>query len=150
MPDLLAGEVILAQDTPPAVSDREDALISGFSSTSYQTGATVCGTTFTAPTSGRVLVSINAYLDNSDAAGQAFASYIIREGSSIGSGTTVVGAADEQSALQTGQAQARKGVSELVSGLTAGDAYNVVMVHKHAGTGTSDIAWRTVSVIPTP
>ncbi|HEU4422071.1 MAG TPA: hypothetical protein VFR67_05965 [Pilimelia sp.] len=147
MPDLLTGSIVEATDTPATVGDREDVAILGFSDTSYVPGATVCGVAFTAPTTGRVLVTINAFLDNSGATGQTYASFRIGTGSTVGSGTEQVAADDSRSILVTGTNQARAGITEMVTGLTPGDTYNAQMMHRRANSN-GDITWRSIIVAP--
>lgn len=149
MPDLLAGTTVNALDTPPTVSDRSDTSILGFAASgTYAAGSPAVGTSFTAPTTGRVIVSWNAFLDNATATtGQTYASWRLGTGSTVGSGTQVVAADDSRSILMTSQAQVRNGASELVSGLTPGSVYNVQMQHRSAN-GTGDITWRHIIVQP--
>lgn len=58
MPDLVSGTRIRAADFPVAVFTQDETDYTGISSTSYTFGA--ADVTFTAPTSGRVLVSVTA------------------------------------------------------------------------------------------
>jgi hypothetical protein len=159
MPDLTAGSTVLAQDFPAPESNTQAADEAGFTDTSYTAGANVCGTTFTAPTSGRVLVLWHARFETNTTGVRATVSVEVRTGSSIGSGT-VVSAASDASALESisdgdaagvgTNARMQAGMWRIVSGLTPGDSYNVRTMHRVSGTGSGDIFDRNVAVVPLP
>lgn len=152
MPDLLAGSIIRAIDTPPAtgaVSGDDEA---GFTTTSYTQGTTVVGAAFVAPTSGRVLVLWHARFEHNTASSRSVVSVSVRTGATVGAGTVVSGAADD-SALECPQGaggpdtRISAGMWRIVSGLTPGDDYNAVVEH-HAYAGNGDIFARSVAVVP--
>lgn len=147
MADLLAGTTVNANDTPPTVSDRSDTAILAFANTSYAAGTPAVGVAFTAPTTGRVLVHLSAFLDNSTAGGQSYCSFRLGTGSTVGAGTQILAADDSRSLLVTGVDQGRFGITELVSGLTPGSVYNVQVQHKRI-TANGDITWRHIIVAP--
>lgn len=133
-----AGDPVLAGDFPAGVSDTQST--SGLTtSTSYTTilsGGTTCGVAFTAPTSGRVLVNNFAHLFNAGANG-TFCGWILRTGSSIGSGSTVTAADDARAIVNATASLEGFGSVHMVTGLTGGSSYNVQQAFKvSAGTGT--------------
>lgn len=151
MPDLLAGTTVNALDTPPTVSDTEDGAF-GFNSTTYgidaDSGSYVdCGVAFTAPTTGRVVIHTNARLNNDTAALGVSVTPVVRDGSTVGSGTVIVAADDSNRITNTGTSPLRMGVTRLVTGLTPGDSYNVRLEHKVSG-GNGDVRNRHVIVAP--
>lgn len=146
MPDLLSGSVVRALDTPPTVVDRQGTAVTGITSTSYAAGSPVCGTAFTAPTTGRVLVTINAELDNSTAA-TTYCGFRIGEGASVGAGTEFQAPDDSLALFAVGTDNLRDGLSELVTGLTAGDTYNVQLMQR-VSAGTGAVGRRAVTVAP--
>lgn len=153
MPDLLAGTKVLAQDTPPTEADYEAGSYT-FTNTSFgvtTTGGTYadCGTAFIAPTSGRVLINFAAQLSHSGT-GSAIISPVIREGSTVGSGTVFQAASDDTMIQTVGSNAHRHGAAILVEGLTPGDTYNVRLEHKMFSAGTATAVRRQVIVQPVP
>lgn len=154
MPDLLAGTVVNALDTPPTVSNTQVGSFT-HNATTYgidaDTGTYVdCGVAFTAPTSGRVMVLWRAQVDHDGTAlGFTAVSFVIRTGSTVGSGTVVLAADDNRAVIMAGTDVMQMGSSHLVTGLTPGDSYNVRLEHKvGAGVGTTER--RGVVVAPQP
>ena len=152
MPDLSAGTTVLAQDTPPSVTDSEVSFLTT-TSTSYTAAAgggtsADCAVTFVAPTTGRVLLLYAATLDNSGA-NSTYATPEVRTGSSIGGGAVTLAASDDNAVRAEGTSAIRYGVHHMLSGLTAGADYNARLLHRvTAGTGTLDE--RTITVVPVP
>jgi hypothetical protein len=143
----LPGEVVPHNtDTRHDRQDASDTTVS----TSYTTAdMTVCGNSFVAPASGRVLVHLSGRLDN-NGANTTFLGFEARTGSVVGSGTVVTGfgADDSRSISRNNINEVQFGRSFLVTGLTAGDDYNVRLMHRvTAGTGT--IEYRHVIIEPT-
>jgi hypothetical protein len=133
-----AGEPILAADFPAGVSSTEDTSGTTTSTTFTPTltGGTACGLTFVAPTSGKVLILNNSRMVNSGA-NDTYCGFVLRTGAVVGSGTTVVSAADNRAALHNATVTDRRDASYLASGLTAGATYNVQQEFRvSAGTGT--------------
>lgn len=156
MPDLLAGSTILAQDTPVPGADEEATDETGFTDTSYVAGAAAtCGTTFTAPTSGRVITLWHARFETNTVNVRVLVSVEVRAGAVIGSGT-VVSAASDTSAIESGSNDTSVGgnsrmqapMFRIVSGLTPGDTYNVRTMHRMTSAGNGDIFDRSVAVLP--
>lgn len=160
---IVVGEPTYAADVIPLspTSDTESSTET-FTSATYSSGANVCGTTFVAPGSGNVIVFWSARLQ-SDAGGtnhRALCSVSVATGSTIGSGTVVSGSNDA-SALETTeivatalapQTRMQGGTFRIVTGLTAGSTYNVVVQFKGAVALTSpggSIFQRDVAVLPT-
>lgn len=151
-----AGQRVRGLDFPDVASDEELTDETARTSTSYEFGATRVGTTFMAPTSGRVLILWRARIESNTANTRAAVSVAVRTGSTIGSGTSV-SPADDDSAIETSQGttggpetRIQASCHRVVSGLTAGDTYNVQMEHKMLSAGNLDIFSRSVDVIPLP
>ncbi|WP_203824405.1 hypothetical protein [Actinoplanes palleronii] len=145
----------MALDTPPAAYDEEVADETAWTNTSFDSGSSVCGTTFVAPTSGAVVVHWFARLQANSANQRALASISVATGGTLGSGT-VVSAANDDGAIETSQGttggvETRMGASAFryISGLTAGSTYNVVVQKKVFG-GNGSIFHRSVLVLPAP
>lgn len=152
-----AGTQIVALDTPAVVSDEETSNITGVTSTSFITDTPVCGVSFTAPTSGRVLVMWGAHVIGQTANCQVRVSVRVREGSTIDSGSTVSGPHVRNSVHNAedssggGQQRVGAGTFRVVTGLTPGSDYNAVTQHRVAGSSPSgDIDARSIAVIPLP
>ena len=151
MPDLLAGTIVNALDAPPTVSNAQDGSFT-FNLTTFgidaDTGTYVdCGVAFTAPTTGRVLVSFKGDLFNDTAAQFTVCSYVIREGSTVGSGAVFLAASDSRAIVNTGTSPVQAGISDLVTGLTPGTVYNVRLEHR-VGANIGTLLRRSVIVAP--
>ena len=139
----------------PAPTQASDfTSLTGVTSTSYTNGSPVCGTTFVAPPSGRVIITVSGAISISNNGERIFLSYDVRAGSTIGSGTLVAGAADLSaliagSAVNSGAAAwASSSHRRLLTGLTAGSTYNVFTRHRVSG-GSGTVAARYLLVEPT-
>lgn len=151
MPDLLAGTIINALDTPPVVSNTQTGTFT-FNATAYgidaDTGTYVdCGVAFTAPTTGRVMVWFRSQLLNNTGGQSTFTSFVVREGSTVGAGASFLAAADSRALEHAGTDTPQQGTSEFVSGLTPGTVYNVRMEHRVTG-GIGTLLNRQISVAP--
>lgn len=122
-----AGDRITAGMFPATKSATEDSQ-STFGTTSYVEtptgGAAFPSLTFVAPTSGEVIVSVNALVDNTTTL-RTYYGWVLRTGSSIGSGTVILAAADERAISNFGTDDGRQGAEFHVPGLTAGATYNL-------------------------
>lgn len=152
MPDLLAGTIVKALDTPPTVFDDQSASFD-FTSTTYTTASTAgsyvdCAVVFTAPTTGRVKISTSARLINTTATGGALVAPETRTGGTVGSGTVVDAAADDASTAHYGTTFSRGGASHILSGLTPGSVYNTRLLHRaSAGTGSAALRGLIVEAV---
>lgn len=149
-----AGDIIDVADFGTPAGDTEATDETGFSNTSYAPGATPCGVAFVAPTSGQVLILWGARFESNTNSVRACISISVRTGGTVGSGTVVSGT-DDDNALETpqdatGGANTRTQGSRhrRVTGLTAGDTYNVQLEHKMLSAGNGDIFSRDVDVLP--
>jgi hypothetical protein len=116
-------------------------------STSYVALAGNPGLSFTAPTSGRVIIAIGAALTGSAADTYAMMGFQVRTGAVIGSGTIIQAADNNEVVANLGLSDVAASHVSLVSGLTAGDPYNVQVLYKMlSGTGTAFFARRNVIV----
>lgn len=112
--------------------------------TSTLTGGTACGVAFTAPASGCVLICNNAEMVNSG----AFFSLCcvqVRTGSTVGSGTVVLAAANEESIYLS--SQGRCGSTRRLAGLTPGASYNAQQMFV-VGGATGTYANKSLIVVP--
>ena len=134
-------------DSPTAVTvQAEELSVFSFTNTAAQAGTAVCGLTFVAPPSGKVVVTVSGNISSGQDGNAAILSYEVRTGSTIGSGTVVLGpdyrrAVHSSRAVNTG-AVASIGASHarLLSGLTSGATYNARTMHwiNPGGGGTVD------------
>jgi len=142
-----AAVAALESPTAVTVQAEQTAAITGISSTSYTTtGGAVCGISFIAPPSGKVLIHIAAELDNT--ASVTLVSFRLGTGSTIGAGTVILSPSDDRSISNTGSDQTRYGVPYLVTGLTAGGEYNVRLEHRTTPGGTATVSRRLLIVEP--
>jgi hypothetical protein len=139
---------------PVAVAEGTD--LTAISGTSYVAGSPVCGTTFVAPPSGQVFITMTGRIQQSNDGNQTLLSFEVKSGGTIGSGTDVLAASDDR-ALIAGEAVnsgspaiAAASFRHLVtSGLTAGSTYNVRTVHKVTG-GSGTVNRRALIVEAAP
>lgn len=115
--------------------------------TATLTGGTACGLTFVAPTSGKVIVHNSANIKNSTTNFSGCVP-IIREGGSIGSGTTFLAADDNLAIAVRGSDEVQMGRAILVTGLTAGNTYNVQQAFKVNAASTLTILRKHLLVVP--
>lgn len=154
MPDLLAGTLITALDTPPTVEDQEAGSFTFNATAAWGIDADAgtyvdCGVAFTAPTTGRVKVDWRGELDNNTAGSWTGLSYVVRTGNVVGSGTTFQVADHSRAIITYNPTHGEFGMSDLVTGLTPGDAYNVRLEHLVGGGGaTGTLLRRAVTVTP--
>ncbi|MGP3917693.1 hypothetical protein [Nonomuraea sp. 10N515B] len=151
MTDTLVGAVISAQDFPPAVWASDTTANSDISSTSYIAGTPTVSVTFTAPTSGAVLLSVGVAASDNGGTNRVHLSPEVRENNVSGA---VVLAADvtNRGVGTPGEASANthRSRTTLLTGLTPGGTYFARTMHKVSGGTTADIAVREITVIPTP
>jgi hypothetical protein len=155
MPDLLAGTEILAQDFPPAVWAQDTTAINNPTNTTYAPGTPEVGTTFTAPTTGRVLLVVGGGLGNSASSDRIYLSPEVFLGTSS-AGTQVLPPVLLSRGFSSEYAAAafHYGSREsILEGLTPGAVYYARIVFKvnpDPGTQTGDIACRDITVVPIP
>ncbi len=111
------------------------------------TGGTPCSFAFVAPPSGKVLVLNSGFVDNSST-GRSHQSWIIRTGSTIGSGTTFLNAGDEKSLANLGPDDVTATRTTLVTGLTPGASYNIRQQFKTSSGTTGNFQWKELVVMP--
>lgn len=163
MTDLLAGSKVKALDTPPTVQVGDATALSNITAPSYTAGSPEVGTTFTAPTSGRVLITVSGSLRNNGANDdRVFLTAQVFLGSNS-SGTEVVAPTVTVFGISSAVGNANAGFqylgrTSMLDGLTAGATYYVRTMHvESAGTSgggsnpfhTIDIGYRQVLVAPT-
>jgi len=133
------------------VSDQQsssfDATITTFGTTASAGTYAHCGVAFTAPSSGKVKISVAARFQSSTSTSGCLITPETRTGGTIGGGTIVEGASDINGASHYGDTFARCGASHLLSGLTPGASYNTRILHR-ASANTATFALRELIVEP--
>lgn len=116
--------------------------------TATRTGATSpVGRTFTAPPSGKVLVSWRCAITNSTTAA-GLVTFQVKTGTVLGSGTTVQAGADTISTQHLGTSTETSGAMELVEGLTAGSDYNITQMYRVTSASTGTFARNSITITP--
>jgi hypothetical protein len=147
--------------SPPTVQDFDDVSIFQFTNTAFDvlssSGIYVdCGVAFVAPISGRVMIHWTVALDIvSGTNAVAYCSPVVRTGGTVGSGSVVLPAADNNSrrvsrssvGTDDGGSRNRSGASYLLESLTAGNTYNVRLEHR-VTSQTGEMFHRAVQVVP--
>ncbi|WP_143082139.1 hypothetical protein [Nonomuraea wenchangensis] len=149
MPDITDGAVASASDFPPSVYAFDDTRISDIDSTSYITGSPVVFVYFTAPTSGKVLLTIGGGLQDSSTANRVHLAPVVREdgpgGSAVVSANVVtrgIGCPEQTTSFMY------LSRTSLITGLTPGRTYYAHTAHKVSGGSSGDIASRDLTVVP--
>jgi hypothetical protein len=137
-----AWKVSAALSTPVSASSETDV---STSSTSYTAGSPQVSTTFVAPPSGIVYVTVSAAIE-CVAPSTASCSWVIRNTSVAGS--VVVAADDRQAVMVQEDHFVSASYRKLVTGLTAGNTYFIRTMHKTSGAGAADLFWREILVEP--
>lgn len=148
-----AGETVRASDViNDPVEITETTLLNTITNTTAANGTPVCGTTFVAPRSGTILLQVQGDLECPTAANAGLIlTGVVRTGAVVGSGTIVyqgdtIGAARLVVIDTSGVAGDRVrlvmgSVFATVTGLTAGNTYNISTQHYVTG-GTGIIRHR--------
>lgn len=150
----LAGQRIKALDFTAAVA-AESTVVQSNISTTLGVGTPEVGVVFTAPTSGKVNVTVSmSCADDTGANNVGILDWKLFLGTN-GSGTLVLntGALTRRLVLQVGDVTNQSQETSrtiLVQGLTAGSSYYVQLLHAAWAGTTLDIYARTVSVVPLP
>jgi hypothetical protein len=137
---ILATQPVSAQDSADLLALNNTA--------SFAPGSN-CGVSFTAPSNGKVYVTVSGHMQQSTAPAFCYLSYEIRSGATVGSGTVFFAALTDYGIGIGGAVGVRICASrrKLISGLTAGTPYNIRTMHLCTG-GTFDIFGREIAVEP--
>ena len=148
MADLAAGSRVLALDFPPAVAAYDNTQITDITSTSFIAGSPVVSATFTAPTTGRVVIAVAANVRDSAGTQRVFVAAHIE---SVTTGLVVA----TPNAGSFGITNAPPSTvyeihsrDTLLEGLIPGDTYFARLMYRVNGGSTADIRSRQVTVTP--
>ena len=145
----LTGDRVVALQT---LNDAQSATGTTTSTTYTATlaaGGTACGKVFVAPASGSVVIHNATQIQAS--AGNSFCTIRVRTGDTIGSGTDVLPAGDDDAVITNVAAVViRAGVDVPVDGLTPGNTYNAQQLFKNDAAGTCTVSRKKIIVKPQP
>ena len=155
MPDLLVGAVIDEDDFPTSQWDHDDTELLNLANTSYADGSPTVDVTFTAPTTGRVILIVGGGFRSAAAsANRAFLSPFVWEGTSP-TGTLVL---DGSTATNLGvhgvggishaSKYAHLSRRSLLTGLTPGATHFARLRVAVSGGGDADVRFREIGVYP--
>jgi hypothetical protein len=152
--NLSAGTTVRALDFPRAWQSFQNTPITGISSTTYTEGTPETSVRVMAPSSGRVAVALSAGTRNDSAnADRILVSYRVLEGDPVNGDVVQSDEAKRglsNPATQTDQYQYHGHVT-MVDGLTPGQYYYFQVRHRTTlGSGTADVAYRSILVWPIP
>ncbi|MBA9002003.1 hypothetical protein [Thermomonospora cellulosilytica] len=146
-----AGSVIRAADWPPTVAAGDSTTISNITSTTFITGSPVVATTFTAPTSGRVKITVGGGMQNNGATGRVTLAPNVFAGTGPG-GTEVLGVASPLRTELTCPTEAASfyyaSRSCTLEGLTPGATYYARVMYRVTAGTTGDISRRDIMIRP--
>lgn len=130
---------------PISVEDQTDYL--GLAVTSMTAGPN-CGSAFTAPDSGKALITVSGHIESNTANEFCYLSFEVRTGGTFGAGTiTTTAITDNGVGAGSSAAPTRTCGSNrlLITGLTGGASYNARTMHNTTG-GTFDIFYRRILI----
>jgi hypothetical protein len=135
---MAAGDPVKALDAAPSVSASDSTSVA-IALTTYAALSPVVGVAFTAPTSGKVKITFRGRFECKVNNSRCVVSAELATGATVGSGTVLNAAVDDE-ALETTQsataattpAETRMNGSQyrVISGLTAGTTYNAYVMAK--------------------
>lgn len=153
--DLSAGTRVKAMDFPRAMQMVDQTTQANITSTSYTNGSPEVAVRFMAPSSGRVLVVIGGGCRNNTAANEDRVFMAFR----VLTGDPADGDVYQTEEIKLGLSNpgggsddyAYNGHGTMVQGLTPGTWYYCQFRHRVTlGSGTADIAFRKLTVVPIP
>ncbi|WP_433519034.1 hypothetical protein ACQP2T_28055 [Nonomuraea sp. CA-143628] len=151
MSDYRAGTTVQALDFPPAKFNRDATDVLNVTSTTYTDGTPQISTTFTAPTSGRVLVTVGGGL-RGDGTRRLHLAPVVKETNDSGStvlGPNVVTRGIGVQENATGYVYYSR--TTLLEGLKPGQLYFAKTQHKaSAAAGTRGFDVRDIYITPAP
>ncbi|MFC7380898.1 hypothetical protein [Sphaerisporangium rhizosphaerae] len=151
MTDILVGAKIKAADFPASMSAGDGTTLTALANTTYARGTPEVGTTFVAPTSGRILLTVAGGMRDGSQLNRVHIAPEIYIGTNA-LGTRIL-AADVTSRGVGSPAESAGFIyysrTTLYSGLTPGTTYYAVVAYKVSGGNTSQIAYRQITVEPT-
>lgn len=140
-----SGTVRLSHANLQAVSVVSSVDEINYAGTAFFEGATPVGLTFNAPPSAKGFVTLSSYFNQTQDGQVSIVSYTIREGAVIGAGAVVIAASADR-ALTAGRAvntgsppQPQASRRNLITGLVAGNAYNVQVEFQTTATGNISV-----------
>lgn len=140
-------ELIVIENLTAVQQVDETADETGITSTTFIAGTASLSTTFVAPPSGKVAITVRAATENSDVGTTTPVSFEVRN-DNVG-GTVVFAANDSDSVASQGPQFIQASIRTIVTGLTFGNTYFVRTMHKRSGTGgTGSIFSRGLIIEP--
>ena len=148
------GSTVALGTSAGTESDTQGGNITGFTGTTFLTGATACGLSFVAPPSGKVLVHWAGNIETNGTTDLGIISIRVGTGSTLGAGSVELAPDSDWSISSAGLAanlasRAHHGRTRLIDSLTPGDTYNAITQHAMTGaTDSGDIFYRELIVQP--
>lgn len=143
--ELADTRALLVAGSPRVIAAEDVTDQTGITSATFAAGSPVCGLAFTAPPSGAVWVTVGGLpvvILSGNVTRRCELSWELRAGSTIGSGTVVLGASNiRMVAIGIGATSGLRADVEMthrwrMTGLTPGAAYNVRTMHRVNVTGS--------------
>lgn len=153
MTDILAGNLVKAADFPATKGSADNTDINNIADVTFVTGSPEVAVTFTAPTSGQVLIINGGGCRNNTGTDQVYLGVEVRE--TNGSGAVVysptINGKDTLSCADQSTSHEYKSRYMVLSGLTAGGTYYArIQYRTRDGDSTADISSRSIIVQPIP
>lgn len=118
-------------------------------SSSFASGSPSCGVAFVAPPSGKCLINWSAEIAPTTTSVAGICSIQVKNGGTLDSGTVVLSPSDDYAVRSFGIADRyQMGLSYLLTGLTSGNSYNVMLQQRGSTSTTVNFYRRRVIVTP--
>ncbi len=149
MPDALVGGIV--QPLPAAVWVADDTTQTDVSSTSYIAGTPTVETTFVAPPSGAVLLSVGLSARDNTSNNRVHLAPEVRVGSVAGAVVLAANVVTRGVGVPGGIPNyVYRARTTVVSGLTPGTTYYARTLHKVSGGTSGDVNIRDMTIAPCP
>lgn len=146
-----AGERVKALDFTAAQTDSDATTLSNISTTAAA-GSPEVSVTFTAPTSGKVQVSLSLRGQDDGAANATYLDLEVYETDVNGTQIITTGSVDRRLELRGNTSSTPQNASKtfILTGLTAGQVYFARTMHYASAGSTADVLNRRIDVVPLP
>lgn len=142
------GDKVVAMDT----GWDSQTTVGTTTSTTYTAtipGGTACGIAFIAPPTGKVLIDNVTQIQATG--GNSFCTVRVRTGGTVGSGTDVLAAGDDDAVIvNTAGSLHRSSATVPVAGLTAGSTYNAQQLFRNDAGANCTVTRKKLIVAPQP
>lgn len=151
MTDIANGMNVTGVDTPPSAWAQDDTVQLNQVNTTYSAGTPEVGTTFVAPTSGRVRITVGGGIRDNTGTDRIFMSPQVFKGPNSSGTEILVPSTALHGYSNTGNSTEYGYASRvcMLDSLTPGETYYARVMHLcNTGAGTADMSTREILIVP--